>query len=133
MTDTIQTIGLAEYIEKVKQDLKHLSVADEEKWLAIDEIEIEFSVVATKEGGGSGKFSFKLGVPMVGETGVELGGEGKLGREKVQTVRLKLSPLLDKAQIVEGLSDEQIAQIKENTLASGVRSGDSEASGKDRA
>ncbi len=133
MTDKIETIGLAEYIEKVKQDLKQFSVADEDKWLAIEEIEIEFSVVATKEGGGSGKFSFKLGVPMVGETGVEVGAEGKLGREKVQTVRLKLSPLLDKAEIIEGLSAEQMADIKEATLASGIRSGGTEAAGKDRA
>ncbi len=133
MTDKIETIGLAEYIEKIKQDLKQLSAADEEKWLVIDEIEIEFSVVATKEGGGSGKFSFKLGVPMVGETGVDVGGEGKLGQEKVQTVRLKLSPLLDKAQIIEGLSDEQIAGITKAVLASGIRSGGTEATGKKRA
>lgn len=129
----IETIGLAEYIDKVKQDLKQFSVDEKDKWLAIDEIEIEFSVVATREAGGSGKFSFKLGVPMIGETGVELGGEGKLGREKVQTVRIKLSPLLDKAQIVAGLSDEEVIGIKGNILANGVRSGDDTATGKDRA
>ena len=133
MTDKIETIGLAEYIDKVKQDLKQFSVDDKDKWLVIEEIEIEFSVVATKEGGGSGKLSFKLGVPMVGETGVEVGGEGKLGREKVQTVRLKLSPLLDKAQIIEALSEEQKIDITDTTLASGIRSGGSEATGKDRA
>ncbi len=132
MTNNIETIGLAEYIDRIKQDLKQFA-ADEEKWLAIDEIEIEFSVVATKEGGGSGKFSFKLGVPTIGETGVELGGEGKLGREKVQTVRLKLSPLLDKAQIVAGLSQEELAEVTAAIEDYGVRSGDDDATGKDRA
>jgi len=134
MSNKIETIGLSEYIEKVKQDLKQFSVTDKDKWLLIDEIEIEFSVVATKEGGGSGKFSFKLGVPTIGETGVELGGEGKLGRERVQTVRLKLSPLLDKAQIIEELPPEELDKIRKNIKHSGIRGGNDDAvTGKDRA
>jgi hypothetical protein len=130
-----QTIGLAEYIEKVKQDLLNEQYLSKDKTalLAIEEIEIELTVVATKEGGGSGKVSFKLGVPLTGEFGVEAGGEGKLTRENAQTLRVKLAPLITKEQILAKMTPAEKKTIEDIAVKYIARGGDDEARGSDRA
>lgn len=135
MTDKIETIGLAEYIHRVKQDLmqeQYLRSEDEPPLFNIEEIEIELSVVATKEGGGGGKASFKLGVPMVGEAGVELGSEGKYGKENMQTLRVKLGSLMTREEILAKMSPDQRAKIEESAINIITRSGDDVVSGSKR-
>lgn len=78
------SIGLAELIEQVRQDL--LSTGPdlgEVPIFSVDEISLELQVTVSKEGGGG----IKIHV-------IELGG--KVGRDDVQTIKLTLTPLIDK-------------------------------------
>ncbi len=131
----MESIGLAEYIERVKQDLldEQFVKGGETPLFAVDEIEIELSVVATKEGSGSGKIGFKLGVPLTGEFSAEGGGGGKYGQEDTQTIRVKLQPLLNKEQILAQMSAEQLAAVQKQGLRHLARTGDDDVSGSDRA
>ena len=79
----LNPIGLAELIDKIKRELTQSepSGANSTPLLAIDEVEIEVAVTTTKEASGG------LNIQVIA-----LGGGGSYSN--VQTVRMKLSPLL---------------------------------------
>jgi len=93
------TIGLADLIAKVKQDL--LSVApgqdQEVPILFVDSVELELQVTVKTEGNAGIK------IDVVSFGGAELGGA--VGRDDVHTVKVKLSPLFDKEQLLKWYQD----------------------------
>lgn len=72
--------------------------ADERVRFALGDIELEFVVVARREGAGDGKLKFSiLGI------GAEAGASAKVGQEQTQKVRIKLSAQL---RTVDGVQTE---------------------------
>jgi hypothetical protein len=97
MTDETKSgIGLAELIAKVKQDLLSVTPGKEKEppILFVDSVELELKVTVKLEGSGSVKINV-LPWAAGGEAG------GKISRDDVHTVKVKLSPLFDKAQLLE--------------------------------
>lgn len=88
------SIGLADFINQVKEDLSSAQVNTPTQF--IESIEIEMQVTVKKEGTAG----FKLGVPFSGNSiGAEVGG--RLGRDDVQKVTVKLGPLHNKEQLLD--------------------------------
>ena len=83
-------IGLAKFIEQVRQELLATSSGNENDipFLSIDSIELELQVTVKNE--GKGRIQIYV---------LELGG-GK-GRDDVQKVKVTLSPLLNKEQLLK--------------------------------
>jgi len=100
-----ESVGLADLIAKVKQDL--LSVApggqQEPPILFVDSVELELQVTVEREGTAGIK------VDVVSLGGVEAGGSAS--RADVHTVKVKLSPLFDKAQLLEWYKDIHSDQV----------------------
>jgi hypothetical protein len=113
-----QPVSLSEFIFQVKKDLlnKQLSKDDPVPLFAIDEIEVEVSVTATRE--AEGKAGLNLTILGVG---LEAGGTGTVGKENAQTVRVKLSPLLSKAELFEQLPDHVKQEIKRKSSTAVMR------------
>ena len=79
-------IGLAELIEKVKQELLISDLkSGEAPFLSIDEVSLELQVTVQKEGDAG----IKIHVIQIG---------GKLSRDDVQTIKVTLTPLLSKEE-----------------------------------
>jgi hypothetical protein len=111
------SIGLAELIEKVRQELlKPPATAGALPLLSIDEIELEIGVTVNKEANAG--ISIHV---------VELGAGVR--REDVQTVRVRMTPLLDRNERVailkqgEGWEKIKIQQVSFNK-GSGEHSAD---------
>ncbi|AKG20140.1 trypco2 family protein [Calothrix sp. 336/3] len=88
-------IGLAEFIQQVKKELltTYPNSENDTPLLSVDSVELELQVTVKKEGGGG----VKINVLQFG------GGElsGKVSRDDVQKVVVKLSPLLTKEQLLK--------------------------------
>jgi hypothetical protein len=84
------SIGLAELIEQVKGELLATSLDNETHvpFLSVDSIELELQVTVKREG----KAGIKIYVLEAG---------GSTSRDDVQTVKVKLSPLLSKEKLLE--------------------------------
>lgn len=131
MSDNHQSsIGLAEFIQQVKQDL--LSVAPgkdkDAPFLFVESVELELQVTVKRIGKAGAKGSIKINV--LG-TGGEVGGEvgGDLGRDDVHKVKVKLSPLFEKDRLMEfyqTLHSDQVPTTVKNSLA-GLLKGDEES------
>lgn len=89
------SIGLAELIEKVKQELLTVTPGKDEAApiLFVDSVELELQVTVKREGTGG------LKIDVVAFGGVEAGGT--LSREDVHTVKVQLSPLFDRERLIE--------------------------------
>jgi hypothetical protein len=88
------SIGLAELIQHIKQELLTPSPdAKDVPLLSVDSVELELQVTVRREGKGG----VKVNVVSIG--GAEMGGG--MSHDAVQTVKIHLSPLLDKAQLLE--------------------------------
>jgi Trypsin-co-occurring domain 2 len=94
-----QSIGLAELIQQVKKDLLEpgLDRKSDPPLLFVESVELELQVTATREGNAG----IKLDVLSIG------GGEagGSVSHEQVHTVKVQLSPLFDKAQLLAWYKD----------------------------
>ncbi len=128
-------ISLAEFIRQVRQDLlnEQYSRQGGAPLVAIQEIEVEVSVVATREAGGGATAGLKLTVPGLAEASSELAGEGKLSKANTQTVRVKLNPLLNAEQLLAQMSPEELAEIQAQAKKYLTRSTRGAARGSDRA
>lgn len=84
------SIGLAELIEQVKQELLTPSLDKEGDipLLSVDSVELELQVTVKKEGKGGVKIYV-----------LELGGGGS--RDDVQKVKVTLSPMIGKEKLLE--------------------------------
>ncbi|MDA0265487.1 MAG: hypothetical protein O2890_12835 [Cyanobacteria bacterium] len=97
-------IGLTELIEQVKQDLLTPPTPNSEPpILFVESVELELQVTAKREGTAG----IKIDVLSIG------GGEagGALSQEKAHTVKVKLSPLFEKAQLVQWYKDLRGDQV----------------------
>jgi Trypsin-co-occurring domain 2 len=87
-------IGLAEFIQQVKRELltTYPDSENDTPLLSVDSVELELQVTVKKEGSGG----IKIKVLQFG------GGEisGKLSRDDVQKVKVKLSPLVSKEALI---------------------------------
>lgn len=81
-----QNIGLKELIYEVKKELLSQSADDPVPLFYVEGVELELSVIARREG----KAGVKIYV-------VNVGGEGS--QERAQTVRVRLQPLYDRAEM----------------------------------
>ncbi len=102
-----ESIGLAELIEQVKAELL-ASPTDQKKaktapFLFVESVELELQVTVKKEG----KAGIKVDVLSVG--GAEAGGG--IGQDKIQKVKVKLSPLYDKEEIKQYYKDFKPDQV----------------------
>jgi hypothetical protein len=85
------TIPLHEAIDRLRDELLRaaLDSATERLRFELGDIEMEFTVVAKREGGPESKFDFHiLGI------GASLGASGKIANERTQKVKLILKPVL---------------------------------------
>jgi hypothetical protein len=118
-------IGLAELVEQVKQEL--LSAApskDNVPIFCVDSVELQLQVTVKR--GGQGKV--KVDVISVG--GAEIGGG--ISRDDVHQVKVTLSPLFDKAKLVEfyqTLHPNQVPSMVKDSL-DGILKGSEENLGE---
>lgn len=106
------SIGLAEFIQQVKQDL--LSVAPgkdkDAPFLFVESVELELQVTVKRTAKAGTKGGIKINVlGNGGEAGAEAGGE--FGRDDVHKVTVKLSPLFDKQQLTEAYKSLRSEQV----------------------
>lgn len=106
-------IGLAEFIQQVKQELLTTDAEDKNDTplLSIDSVELELQVTVKKEG----KSGVKINVLPFG------GGElsGGASRDDVQKVKVKLSPLVSKEALINTYgkqNPEKYQQFVDQTL-----------------
>jgi len=90
-----QSIGLADLIQQVKQDLLSTVPGEsaEAPILFVESVELELQVAVRHEG----KTGIKIDVLAFG--GGEVGGA--VSQDKTHTVKVKLSPLFDKERLIE--------------------------------
>ncbi|MGC1310282.1 MAG: trypco2 family protein [Phormidesmis sp.] len=88
------SIELSELIEQVKKDLLTAVVArnSDTPLFLVESVELDLQVTAKREGKGG----IKVDVVSIG--GGELGGG--VSREQTHSIKVRLSPLLDKAQLL---------------------------------
>lgn len=86
------SIGLSDLIQQVKQELLP-NPNDDHPFLFVDSIELELKVAISKDAKGK----IKIDIFSIG--GAEVGGGGS--HQRMQTVKLKLSSLFDKAELLE--------------------------------
>jgi hypothetical protein len=87
---TEEMLPLAEVVEALRSEIiKAADAAGHERIrFGVGPIDLEFQVVAKREGGPSGKIKFGIwGV------GVEAGGSAKFGNEHMQKVKFTLKPV----------------------------------------
>ena len=99
--NNLKNIPLKAVISQLKQDLVELQVqameeGDDENFLFVDDIEVEFQVAATMTGevDARGEAKITLGVfdwVKLGEVTVEAGVKGSLAHVSTQKIKLKLS------------------------------------------
>ena len=124
------SIELAEFIQKVKEDLLSVTPGKDKDapFLFVESVELELQVTAKRTGKAGAKGSVKINVLGTGgEVGGELGGD--IGREKVQKVKVKLSPLFDKDRLMkfyQTLHRDKVPATVKNSLA-GLLKGDEES------
>ncbi len=124
------SIELTEFIQQVKEDLLSVKPGKDKDapFLFVESVELELQVTAKRTGKAGAKGSVKINV--LG-TGGEVGGEvgGDIGREKVQKVKVKLSPLFDKDRLMkfyQTLHRDKVPATVKNSLA-GLLKGDEES------
>lgn len=85
-------IGLAELVNELKRELLSLETDTQENvpLFSVDQVELELQVAVTKEAGGG------LLIQVI-----QLGG--RVERQDVQTVKVTLTPLLEKAERLQYL------------------------------
>jgi hypothetical protein len=96
-------LGLAETIAALRGELvEAIEAADDADFgFDVGQIQLEFHVGVTRQGGGSGKVKFWV---------VELGGDGSYRREEIQRVTVTLEAPLDRdgrpVKVTRGLRDK---------------------------
>ncbi len=124
------SIELTEFIQQVKEDLLSVTPGKDKDapFLFVESVELELQVTAKRTGKAGAKGSIKIDVLGTGgEVGGELGGD--IGREKVQKIKVKLSPLFDKEHLVkwyQTLHRDKMPEAVKNSLA-GLLKGEEES------
>ncbi|MBN8580586.1 MAG: hypothetical protein J0L96_07935 [Anaerolineae bacterium] len=100
MSITTKELGLREFIKQIKNELLLSQSNPEEKFLYIEEIEIEINIVVS----GDINSGFNLGV-------ITLGSEVK--EDRIQKIKVKLSPLVSKENTFASMSKKEKNTTKE--------------------
>lgn len=129
MPSDLELISLSELIEQIKQDLLAKPVGDATSPLfMVDGVEITAQVVVKREKAEGGKAGLKLSVLGFGaDAGVDT--KTTVGAQLTQTLSIKLSPLLDKADYLDSLSPEERGTHRRAMLQALVRGPDQDPSG----
>ena len=124
MTEQPELISLAELIEQVKSDL--LNNPASKPAFYIDGIEIAAQVVVSRNKTEGGKAGVGLNLSVIGfKADAGITTQTTLGSEMTQSVTIKLSPLMDKADYLASLTLAQRTEIKQQVRQGVVRgSGD---------
>jgi hypothetical protein len=112
MPAVVELISLSELIAKVKSDLlSQVTLAGEDNpMLFVDGIEITAQVVAKREKGEGGKAGLSLSVLGFG-TSAGIDTKTTVASQLTQAVTIKLSPLIGKAEYVEGLEPAEKSKV----------------------
>ncbi len=105
-----EMLPLAEFVQALRDEIVKAADAagKEDIRFGVGPIDVEFQVVAKREGGPEGKIKFAvLGV------GVEAGGSAKFASERTQKVKLSLKPV----RIAPDGSEEEVEIFKRKTTA----------------
>lgn len=111
-------IGLGEFITKVKEDLKP---TQEAPIFFVEKAELVIHVAVSKAdavgGDIKGKFDFKINVLgadlfKLAEAGFDAEASERLQRQDVHTIKVTLTPLLTKEEMLSALSQEELNQIR---------------------
>lgn len=113
-------IGLSEFIKQIKQDLLDSQAKDSTPLFAIEQVEVEMKVVAKKSEGGKAGLSLSI----LG-WGADAGVNREAGKEDVQTVRVTLSPLINKEQILSKMTAEELDKIMKQAQVGVLKGGGS--------
>lgn len=125
-------IGLSEFITRVKEDLKP---TQESPIFFLEEVELEIHVAVSKQGslGGEikGKADLKINVLgfdflKLGEGGVGVKTFGELQRQDVHTIKVTLTPIFTKKEIMATFGEEELSQIREGIKKKIMRGGERE-------
>jgi hypothetical protein len=125
-----RSIQLAEFIHQVKEDLLSVTPGKDNgsPFLFVESVELELQVTANRTSKASAKGNLKINVLGTGgEVRSELGRDS--GQEKVQKIKVKLSPIFDKAQLVKSyqiLHGDKMPDILQKSLV-GILKGDDES------
>jgi hypothetical protein len=117
--DKPKPISLSEFIEQVKQDLLQKPKPDSIPLFAIEKIEIEAQVIATKEQGGDA--GIKLSIL---NFGARANVSSKSTQMDTQTVKVTLSPLLSKEQLVAQMTPEMWTNVQQQAKVAMSRGSD---------
>jgi Trypsin-co-occurring domain 2 len=114
------SIGLAELISQIKKELAIPPNGDSLPTHFVESIDLDLQVIVKKEGNSG----FKLTVPFFDALGVEAGG--RLSRDQMQSIKVKLSPLYDKKELLElyrKLHPGEALAIMEETMHRHLKNG----------
>jgi Trypsin-co-occurring domain 2 len=124
------SIGLAEFIQQVKEDLLSVAPGKEKDapFLFVESVELELQVTVKRTGKAGAKGSVKINVLGIGgEIGAEAGGD--ISHDAVHKVKVKLSPLFDKDDLIKSYETQHPDKIRGTVKNSwtGLMKGDEES------
>lgn len=95
-------LPLPEVIEELRRQIADVASRSKQRDLrfVVNTVELEFSVVAKREGGGEGKIKFSV----LGLSG-EAGASGRVAQERTQKIKLSLTPV-DESPALARLSSD---------------------------
>ena len=84
----MEQIGLAEMLVELRRELldAQRQAAEQKLQFKVEDIEVELKVGTTRKGTGKGSVKFWV---------AEVGGEASKEMQSLQTIRLKMKPLID--------------------------------------
>lgn len=126
MSESVEFISLSELIEQVKVDL--LSGGGPSApgpLLFVEAVEVSAQVVARREKGEGGKAGLSLSVlGFKADAGIDT--TTTVGSQLTQSVTIKLSPLVGKAEYFQGLNADEKTNLLGILKRGGVRGADAE-------
>jgi hypothetical protein len=99
-------IGLAELIDKVKEELLFKVDDNKPPMFMVEKVELELNVTVTREETNEAKGELKVWVLSIGE-----GASVKGGRQDVQKIKVTLDPLVSKDDYLKSLSIKEREKV----------------------
>jgi hypothetical protein len=125
MNESVELISLSELIEQVKADLltQVATRGARNPLFFVDAVELTAQVVARREKGEGGQAGLSLSVlGFKADAGIDT--KTTVGSQLTQSVTIKLSPLLGKADYLQGLTGDETAALRHTLKQGGVRGQD---------